>query len=45
MIFQTHVFFIDFEKAYETIEWDFIHECLGYFQFGTDFKEMDVWFS
>lgn len=32
------LFFIDFEKAFDTLDWNFIHRTLHYFQFGDQFK-------
>jgi len=29
--------FLDFEKAFDSIEWNFIHRCLEVFGFGSDF--------
>ena len=34
--------FLDFEKAFDSIEWNFIHRCLEVFGFGSDFIR---WFS
>ena len=34
--------FLDFEKAFDSIEWNFIHRCLELFGFGSDFIR---WFS
>ena len=31
------LFFIDFEKAFDGIEWDFLNKCLELFNFGPDF--------
>ena len=28
--------FLDFEKAFEAVEWNFIHKCLETFNFGLD---------
>ena len=28
--------FLDFEKAFDLIEWNFIHKCLETFNFGLD---------
>ena len=33
------LFFIDFEKAYDKIEWSFINKCLEHFGFGEDLKK------
>ena len=30
--------FIDFEKAFDSLEWDFLEKCLGKFNFGQDFR-------
>ena len=30
--------FIDFEKAFDSIEWNFIISCLNKFNFGTNFQ-------
>ena len=29
--------FIDFEKAFDSLEWDFLNKCLELFNFGPDF--------
>ena len=29
--------FIDFEKAFDSVEWDFLYKCLESFNFGPDF--------
>ena len=29
--------FIDFQKAFDTVEWDFLYKCLDAFNFGQDF--------
>lgn len=29
----------DFEKAFESVEWNFLHECVDVFNFGSDFKK------
>ena len=29
--------FIDFEKAFDSVEWDFLYKCLEFFNFGPDF--------
>ena len=34
--------FLDFEKAFDSIEWDFIQKCLESFNFGPNLRE---WFS
>ena len=31
------VIFIDFEKAFDSVEWDFLFKCLEAFNFGSDF--------
>ncbi len=33
------LFFIDFEKAYDKLEWSFINRCLDEFGFGNDIKK------
>ena len=33
--------FIDFEKAFDKIEWSFIEKTLKYFNFGTSSGDMD----
>lgn len=33
------MFFIDFEKAFDMIEWNFIQESLRYFKIGDDFRK------
>ena len=30
--------FIDFEKAFDPLEWNFLHNCLDVFNFGPNFK-------
>ena len=30
--------FIDFEKAFDSLEWNFLYNCLGVFNFGPNFK-------
>ena len=30
--------FLDFEKAFDSIEWEFLHKCSEVFNFGPDFK-------
>ena len=30
--------FIDFEKAFDSLEWNFLHNCLDVFNFGPNFK-------
>ena len=32
--------FVDFEKAFDTIEWSFISKTLEVFKFGCNFKKM-----
>ena len=32
------LFFIDFEKAFDSLEWDFLEKCLEKFNFGPDFR-------
>ena len=34
--------FVDFEKAFDTLEWNFMTKTLGVFNFGPKFKN---WFS
>ena len=34
--------FLDFKKAFDTIEWDFIDNCLKKFNFGPDIQN---WFK
>ena len=29
--------FIDFQKAFDSVEWEFLFKCLEAFNFGTDF--------
>ena len=31
--------FLDFEKAFDSIEWNFIHKCLEMFNFGLDLRQ------
>jgi len=31
--------FIDFEKAFDSLEWDFLEKCLEKFNFGPDFRK------
>ena len=31
--------FIDFEKAFDSVEWDFLFKCLEAFNFGSDFLQ------
>ena len=31
--------FLGFEKAFDGVEWDFLHLCLEAFNFGSDFKK------
>ena len=33
------LFFIDFEKAYDKLEWEYVQKCLDYFGFGSDLKK------
>ena len=31
--------FLNFEKAFDSVEWNFLHKCLDVFNFGLDFKK------
>ena len=31
--------FLDFERAFDSIEWNFIHKCLETFNFGLDLRQ------
>ena len=33
------LFFIDFWKAYDKLEWEYVQKCLEYVGFGTDLKK------
>ena len=33
------LFFIDFEKAYDKLEWNYVQKCLKYFGFGEDLRK------
>ena len=33
------IFSIDFEKAFDTVSWEFLNKCLDYFNFGDSFKK------
>ena len=33
------LFFIDFEKAYDKLEWEYVQKCLDFFGFGSDLKK------
>ena len=37
LLFQMILIFIDFQKAFDTLEWDFLLKCLEAFNFGHDF--------
>ena len=37
--FQVYCFFVDFEKAFDSIDWDFMLKCLNVFGFKPSFKE------
>jgi hypothetical protein len=32
---------VDFEKAFDSLSWKFLQQCLDYFKFGPSFKKMD----
>ena len=32
------IMLIDFEKAFDSISWNFLHKCLTFFNFGSDFR-------
>ena len=31
--------FLDFEKAFDSVEWNFLHKCLDVYNFSSDFKK------
>ena len=40
------LFFIDFEKGFDSLEWDFLNKCLELFNFGPDFiKRVNIFYK
>jgi hypothetical protein len=35
------ILLVDFEKAFDSLSWKFLQQCLDYFKLGSSFKKMD----